>query len=105
MYCVPCLRKRLPAPTGPVSIQQFNEYQLVSLMRGKAATVARPHTVADKLADDPETECIACLTHKRRVVNFPCGHAVTCFECAARLKHPERCELCQDPVRVRLVAF
>jgi len=44
------------------------------------------------------TECMVCSDNKRDTVFGPCGHVVTCFICASRVK---KCLLCKEQVLTR----
>jgi len=52
----------------------------------------------DDEEDEVVTECMVCSDNDRDTVFGPCGHIVTCFICASRVK---KCLQCKEPVQTR----
>ena len=48
--------------------------------------------------DEVVTECMVCSDNDRDTLFGPCGHIVTCFICASRVK---KCLQCKEPVQTR----
>jgi len=73
-----------------------------SLNRRKRAQLhAYGGTIKDKIAADAapvDTCCVACLVNERRVCFVPCGHIVTCIECAPKCK--QMCPMCRAPISI-----
>lgn len=46
--------------------------------------------------DDDGLECVICLSQQKEAVFAPCGHYMTCQDCARQCK---TCPICRSPIR------
>jgi len=89
------------AMIGPHSFHLHEIYGLTSTSSHHTAPTAPPpiashtyppednvpqsHTVTPANDDDPQSECLLCLSSPREVVLLPCRHLVACKECALNM--------------------
>ncbi|KAF6764136.1 hypothetical protein DFP72DRAFT_870850 [Ephemerocybe angulata] len=79
------------ATIGPHTFHLHEIYGLTSTSTAKPAEPATPNyppvdvPVITDLDDDPQSECLLCLSSPREVVLLPCRHLVACKECALNM--------------------
>lgn len=64
----------------------------------------KPTEKAHRTATTMENECLRCAKGAIKCALLPCGHAVTCDDCALRTPN---CPVCDEPVRacVRSISY
>jgi len=82
-----------------------NSVFLIRYCSSSQTTIIQERTSsASPVANDNEEEeevimeCMVCSDNDRDTVFGPCGHIVTCFICASRVK---KCLQCKEPVQTR----
>lgn len=70
------------ATIGP---HTFHLHEIYGLTNTSASKPAAPANDITDLDDDPQAECLLCLSSPREVVLLPCRHLVACKECALNM--------------------
>jgi len=77
--------------------EEQRRYDELNDIRHQRTTVAG-RLNRERLVNEGQEPCIACLTNPRECVLLDCGHICMCVDCLERIPSPKECPVCRSPI-------